>query len=119
MLEEHQILLTLQEVDLEVHEVKLAEEKARGMHPFDGWDLLAEMEELHARVAGVKDECAAEGGKLSTLVMGISNALVALGMLPIWDIPQLLKIAWEVLAAAGLIQGHLREEHASSADPWD
>jgi hypothetical protein len=87
MLEEHQILLTLQEVDLEVREVKLAEEKARGMHPFDGWDLLVELVELRAHMAGVEDECAAEAGKLSMLVVGVSNALVDLRMLQIRDIP--------------------------------
>jgi hypothetical protein len=34
--------------------------------------------------------------------MEISNALVDLGMLPVWDIPQLLKSTQEVLVAAGL-----------------
>jgi hypothetical protein len=38
-------------------------------------------------VAGVKDECAAEARKLLTLVMGISNALVDLRVLPIRHIP--------------------------------
>jgi hypothetical protein len=41
------------------------------------------------------------------LVMGISNALVDLGMLPIRDIPELLKTAQEVLVVAGLILEHL------------
>jgi hypothetical protein len=35
--------------------------------------------------------------------MGISNALVNLEMLLIWDIPQHPKMAQEVLAVAGLI----------------
>jgi hypothetical protein len=39
--------------------------------------------------------------------MGISNALVDLGMLPIQDIPHLLKLAREVLMAAGLFLEHL------------
>jgi hypothetical protein len=34
-----------------------------------------------------EDERATEAGKLSMLVIGISNALVDLGMLPIRDIP--------------------------------
>jgi hypothetical protein len=42
-------------------EAKLAVEQARGLHPFDGRDLLAELEELHVQVAGVKDERATEG----------------------------------------------------------
>jgi hypothetical protein len=85
----------------------LAEEQARGLHPFDGRDLLAELEKLHRCVAGVEDKHATKAGKLSTLVVGISNALVDLGMLPIRDIPQLLKMAQEVLAATALILEHL------------
>jgi hypothetical protein len=86
MLEECQILLSLQESNLEVHEAKLAEEQARGMHPIDGRDLLAELEKLRMRVAGVEDKHSTEAGKLLMLVMGISNALVDLGKLPIQDI---------------------------------
>jgi hypothetical protein len=68
---------------LEVQEVKLAEDHAQGLHPFNWWDLPVELEELHVHVAGVEDERAADARKQSTLVMGISNALVDLGMLPI------------------------------------
>jgi hypothetical protein len=39
------------------------------------------------RVPRVKDEHTIEARELSWLVMEISNALVDLGMLPIWDIP--------------------------------
>jgi hypothetical protein len=117
MLEEYQILLSLMEIDLKVHEVKLAEEQARGLHPFDGRDLLAELEKLRARVTGVEDERAAKARKLSSLVMGTSNALVDLGALPIRDIPQLLKMAQEVLVAAGLILECFHEEHASGIGP--
>jgi hypothetical protein len=87
MLEECQILLSLSEMDLEVREVKLVEEQVRGLHSFDGWDLSAEQGELHTRVAEVEDEHIVEAKKLSMLVVGISNALVNLGMLPIQDIP--------------------------------
>jgi hypothetical protein len=59
--------------------------------------------ELHACVDGVKDERAAEAKKLLTLVMGISNLLVDLELLPIRYIPQLSKTVQEVLAVAGLI----------------
>jgi hypothetical protein len=71
------------ETSIEVHEAKLTEEHAQGLHPFDVQDLLAELEELRAYVVGVEDECTTEAGKPSTLVMGISNALINHGMLPI------------------------------------
>jgi hypothetical protein len=90
-------------MDLEVREAKMVEEQARGIHPFKGWDLLVELEELHAHVARIEDEHATKARKLSTLVMGISNALVHLGMVPIYDIPQLTKMAEVVLVAADLI----------------
>jgi hypothetical protein len=65
----------------------------------------------------VEEERAAEARKLLMLVMGISNALVNLGMLPIRDIPQLPKTAQEVLAVTSLILKCLREEHASGVGP--
>jgi hypothetical protein len=102
-----------------VREAKLAEEQARNLHSFDGRDLSTELEQRHARVAWVEDECIIEAGMLSTLVVRISNALVDLGMLPIWDIPQLLKMTQEVLVADGLILELLREEHVSGVVPWD
>jgi hypothetical protein len=119
MLEERQILLSLQEMDPEVQKVKLAEEQACSLHSFSGQDLSTEMEDLRTRVAGVEDECTIEVGKLSMLVAGIPNARVDLKMLPIWDIPQLPMMAQEVLEVAGLILEHLREEDASGASPWD
>jgi hypothetical protein len=61
-----------------------------------------ELEQLRLRMAGVKNERAVKIGELSQLVMEISNALVDLGMSPIWDIPQLLKSALEVLAVTEL-----------------
>jgi hypothetical protein len=65
MLEEHQILISLQAMDLEVWEANLVEEQARGLHSFDGRDQSMELEEFHARMAGIDDEHAAEAGKLS------------------------------------------------------
>jgi hypothetical protein len=117
MMEERQILLSLQETDLEVPEAKLAEEQACVLHSFDGWDLLAELEELHACMAMVVDEHAINAGELLQLVLEISNVLVNLGMLPIQHIPQLPKMAQEVMVAASLILECLREEHASGAGP--
>jgi hypothetical protein len=40
-------------------------------------------------------------------------------MLPVQDIPQLLKIAREVLPVVDLILKRLREVVASSIGPWD
>jgi hypothetical protein len=51
--------------------------------------------------------------------VGISNALVDLGMLPVQDIPQLPKLAREVLIVVGLILERLREAQASGACPRD
>jgi hypothetical protein len=83
------------------------------------WVWQAVMEELHVRVAGVKDERATEAGELSQLIMEISSALVNLGTLPIRDIPQLSKMAQEVSVAASLILERLWEVHASGGGPWD
>jgi hypothetical protein len=66
-----------------VHEAKQAVEQARGMHAFDGKDQLAQLEELHMRLARVEDKRTTEAGKLSMLVVGISNAQVDLGTLPV------------------------------------
>jgi hypothetical protein len=90
-----------------VQEAKLVEDQARGLHSFNGQDMLVKQEELCARVAGVDDEHAAGARKLLMLIVGISNALVDLGMLPIRDIPELLKTTQEVLVVAGLILEHL------------
>jgi hypothetical protein len=49
MLEECEILLSLQETDLEVTEVKLVEELVRVLHSFEGWDLSTELEERRVR----------------------------------------------------------------------
>jgi hypothetical protein len=116
-LQEHQILFSLQEMDMEVWEVKLAKEQVHCLHSFDGRDLPTELEDVHARVARVEDECIVEARELSRLVMEISNALVDLGMLSIWDIPQLPRMAQEVLVVASLILECLREEHASGVGP--
>jgi hypothetical protein len=41
-------------MDLEVQEAILAEEQECGLHPFDGWDLSMELEEIHAHVDEIK-----------------------------------------------------------------
>jgi hypothetical protein len=119
MLEEHQILISLQAMDLEVWEANLVEEQARGLHSFDGRDISAELEKFSTRVDGVEDEHATEVRKLSTLVVGIPIALVNRMMLPIWVIPQLSKLVSEVLVVVGLILECMQEELASDAGPWE
>jgi hypothetical protein len=115
ILEERLILLSLHETYLERREEKLEEEQAHGLHSFDRRDLLAELHEL---VAGVESERAAEAVTLSQSVMEISNALVDLGVFPIWDIPKHQKSARDVLTMAGLVLERLREEHDSGASSW-
>jgi hypothetical protein len=84
---------------LEVQKTILAEEQKRDMYPPDGRDLSVELDKTHTCFDRINDEHAAEVGLLSQLVMGISNALVDLGMMPIQHIPQLLKSAREVVGA--------------------
>jgi hypothetical protein len=45
--------------------VILVEEPVPGLHPFDGWDLSVELEEIHARVDGIEGERDTEAGQLS------------------------------------------------------
>jgi hypothetical protein len=103
----------MQETDLEWREEKLVEEQAWGLYPYDGRDLLVELEKLHERVDGVEDERVTEAVQLSWLVMEISNALVNLGVFPIRDIPAQPKSADDVLTVVNLVLERLWEEHAS------
>jgi hypothetical protein len=105
-------------MDLERREEMLSEEMTCGLYSYAGQDLSARLEVLRACIAGVEDERAAEAVGLSWLVTGISDALVDLGVFPIWDIPRHLKSAHGVLGMAGLVLVCLREEHASDAGPW-
>jgi hypothetical protein len=114
----HQFILSVQEVDLEWREEKLAEEQAWGHYFFNGRDLSVELEELHERVAGVESERATEAVQLSRSVTEISDALVDLVVFPIWDIPAHPKSVQDVLTVASLILERLQEEHASNAEPW-
>jgi hypothetical protein len=91
-----------------VREVILAEEKECGLHSSDGWDLSMEIDKAHALMDGITDERAAEVMPLSQHVVAISTALVDLGMLPVQDIPQLLKSAREVLPTTDLILKRLQ-----------
>jgi hypothetical protein len=67
---------------LEVQEAILAKEQKRELHPPDGRDLSAELGKTRARVDRINGEHAID-------VMGIFNALVSLGLLPVQDVPQL------------------------------
>jgi hypothetical protein len=60
-------------MDLELQEALLVEEQAHGLHPFNGWDLLVELEGIHMHMDGIESECASEAEELSQLVMEISN----------------------------------------------
>jgi hypothetical protein len=106
-------------MDLVVREAILVEEQEHGLCPIDGWDLLLELDMAHMRLDRINDERAAEARQLSQLVVKISDVLVDLGMLPIQDIPQLLKSTPEVLPAANLILKLLQEVLDSDAVPWD
>jgi hypothetical protein len=67
------------------------EEQARDQHPPDRRDLSVELDEIRSCMDWIIGEHTAEAGRLSQLVMGISNALVDLGMLPVQNIPRLPK----------------------------
>jgi hypothetical protein len=99
--------------------VILAEEEERGLRPIFGRDLSSELDMTHAHVDRINDERATEARQLSQLVVGISDALVDLGMLLIQDVPQLLKSAREVSPVAALVLKRLQEALASCTGPWD
>jgi hypothetical protein len=69
-------------------------------------------------MVGIEDERATEVVGLSRLVMEITDALINVGLFPIWDIPRLPKLTQEVLALTGLILEQLQEERASNVGPW-
>jgi hypothetical protein len=64
-LEEHQILLSLLEANLEVCEVILVEELERSLHSSDGWDLSVKLDQAHVLIDGITDEHAAEAMRLA------------------------------------------------------
>jgi hypothetical protein len=81
----------------------LAEEQARGLHPYDGWNQPTELRELCEHMAGVKEECVTEAERLVALVVEASKALTDLELPPIRELPQILRKAHEVMKAAGII----------------
>jgi hypothetical protein len=87
--------------------VILLEELNHGLHPSNGRDLSAELDEACACMNRINGERAAEAERLSQLVMRIFGVLTNQGMLPIQNIPQLPNLARQVLMAVGLILKHL------------
>jgi hypothetical protein len=61
----------------------LAEEQECGLHPPDGRGLSAELGQTYTHMDRINDKCAAKAGRLLQKVMGISNTLVDLGLLPV------------------------------------
>jgi hypothetical protein len=118
-LEERTALLCLQETDMKVHEVILAEGLEHGLCPPNGRDLPAELDEAHTHVRRTTDDIAAEAEWLSRQVMQVAGVLIDLGLLPIEDVPQLPKIAREVLSVVDLILKRLQEALAFGDGPWD
>jgi hypothetical protein len=94
----------------------LAEEQTRGLYSFSGSYLSVELEELHEHVVRVESERTVEAVQLSR--SEIFNALVDLGVFPIWDILAHPNLVQDDLMMASLILEHLREEHASATGPW-
>jgi hypothetical protein len=52
-------------MNLEVWQEILSEEPERGLHPSDGRNMSVELDEAHARMKRINDECAAEAERLS------------------------------------------------------
>jgi hypothetical protein len=71
----------------------LAEELAHDLYSFDGRDLSVELEVIHKHMATFENERATEAVQLSQSIMEISDALIDLGVFPIWDILAHLKSA--------------------------
>jgi hypothetical protein len=119
MLDERADLLGLQEMDLEMCEVILAEELECGLHPLDGHDLPMELDESRAWVDGIADDCVVEVGRLSRQLMWVVSVLIDLGLLPIEQITQLSKAAQDVLPAVTFVLKRLQEALNSGTGPWD
>jgi hypothetical protein len=89
------------------------------LHPTNTRDQSIELDKAPTLVDRVNGVHASEGEQLLPGIMRISNVLVDLGMLPIQNIPQLPKSAWEVLLVADLVLKCLQEVLRFGASPWD
>jgi hypothetical protein len=103
-------ILSVQEMDLECQEEKLAEDQARGLYPPDRRNLSLELGKIHEHMAEPEDDRAVEAEQMSRLVREISNSLVDTNVLPIQDVPSQSQSANDVLAAFSLILERLWEE---------
>jgi hypothetical protein len=90
-----------------------------GLHPPDERDLSMELDKACTYMDRTSSDCAIDAERLSWQVVQVSGILVNLGMLPIQDISQLPKTAWEVLPVINLILKRLQEALASGTNPWD
>jgi hypothetical protein len=102
-----------------VREAILAQEMERDLDPPDGQDMSTELDKAHTFVDRIVEDYATKAEQLSRQVIQVADILIHLGLLPIEDIPQLLKRAQEVLPAVALIPKHLQEARDSSAGPLD
>jgi hypothetical protein len=108
-LDEPMAHLGLHEIDLEVREVALAEEVESGLRRPDGRDLLAELDEAHARVRGAADDRATEAKRLSRQLARVGKVLIDLDLPPINNIPQLPQMARDALMLVTLVVERLQE----------
>jgi hypothetical protein len=80
---------------------------------------MMELVELWRCLEEAKVEHVAEARQWAILVGEFSDVLVDLGMPPISRIPQNLRVADNILEAAGTISEYLWEAYASDHGPWD
>jgi hypothetical protein len=97
----------------------LAEELECGLHHPHGRDLLVELDKTQAHVYWIADDRAAEVGLLSRRLVWVASVLIDLGLLPIEDIPYVLKTTQDALPMIVLVLKHLQEVLDSGAGPWD
>jgi hypothetical protein len=76
MLDEHAILLALQETDLGVHQAIMARELVHNLRHPDGCDLPAELDETHVWVHGTAGDEATEEGWLSRPHNQVAGVLI-------------------------------------------
>jgi hypothetical protein len=119
MLDERATLLGLQEMDLGVHEAILVKELERSLHHPDWRDMPVELDKTHAWVHGIADDRAAKAGRMLRRLVWVAGVLINLGLSPIDDIPQLLKIAQDALLSVILVLKCLQEALDSGVGPWD
>jgi hypothetical protein len=82
---------------------KFAKDQVQSLYPHDRRNLSSELGKLHERVAEAEDDHAIEANQLSRSIREISDDLVDMNMLPIWDVPSQLQSVKDVLAAFSLI----------------